>query len=351
MGEPAGLLGEMFSWRVKFTRASIHLDRLREEVDEYLSDSNATFLHQYDADRHQLSSVLQAEFPPPLSIGATVGDVLHNLRSALDNITWHLVLTYTPTPVKPRLVQFPITYSSKGFEEEVPIRLPGVPTWAVDVFRQLQPWFWPEEARRLLGDDATGEEDVEASPLAQLNRLSNDDKHRAIHALAVYAGLNWIGAPEDGAVSILRGDPPPWRPGDVVVRWQLADGIPVERYSPNGEVAIALDPEDADTDRSVVDRLESLQSDVRFALGRIEREALQLFAAEREEEVRRLQQAFHQAKDAEQELVRRHMSRSPDVSPEPYTAESLAERGRLQAVSLLARKAWEDAARDVYGVW
>jgi hypothetical protein len=351
MIELGGQLGETFSWRVKYTRASVHLERLKAEVETYLTDSQASFVHEYDVERHQLASVLRAEFPPPLSIGATVGDVLHNLRSALDNITWHLVKMHNPMPSQPRQVQFPITYSSRGFEKEVAARLPGLPREATDALRRLQPWYWPEEARRVLGDDAAGHEDVEASPLAQLHRLSNEDKHRAIHALTVYAGLNWIGAPEEGAVTILRGDPPPWAPGDVVVRWQLADGVPVESYSPNGEVTICLDPDDADVERSVVDRMATLHSDVRFALGQIEREVLKLYPLEREQEVRRLQQAFHAAKDAERELARRHMSRSPEVSPQPYTAESLAERARLHKETVKARKAWDHTAREVYGIW
>lgn len=118
---------------------------------------------------------------------------------------------------------------------------------------------------------------LESEPLGRLRKLSNDDKHRAIHALALYGGLLWIGAPEGGGVTLLHGDPPPWSPGSVVVRWQLAGGSNVDRYSPNGDVLIGLDPEDAAAERSVVAVMQWLEYGVRMAVGRLEREVLQLF--------------------------------------------------------------------------
>jgi hypothetical protein len=108
-------------------------------------------------------------FPP--ASRPVLGDLLNNLRAALDHLAWQLVLNGSDQkPKNPEAVQFPLytqrgsRASGKGFRGNVGRRLPGVSQDAVAFIERCQPY-----ARRR-----------DLRPLALLVRLSNDDKHRAV---------------------------------------------------------------------------------------------------------------------------------------------------------------------------
>lgn len=333
----------------------MHLAKLQREVDEYVHDSHARFDHLYDADCCQFAAVLRADYAPPLSIGATVGDVLHNLRSALDNVTWHVVTNFTPKPKDSHKVYFPITQEEPTFDADAPSRLPGVPPDVVAVFRQLQPWYRRVQARDILGAKQVPKKgdqaDVRLQPLSALSRLSNDDKHRTIHPLAVYGGdLHWIGIPDGGRVACLPGDPPPWGPGDVVVRWQLEEDADPKAYDPHGDVVLALEQGDSGSPASVLEILNRLVSEVRHTVARLEHEVLKSFPAERMAEVERLHREYEDADLRHGEHVRRFAGWG-DRPLEAHTVDTLAKSGRLSADAREKLKAWQKAARDLYGEW
>lgn len=338
-----------YSWRVKLTQARTHLTTLHGQIATYLTDSHATFRHDYNPELHQIASVLQADYPPPPDIGATVGDVLHNLRSALDNLTWHTVTQANPHPAKPTLVQFPITEDAKTFTKDVPKRLPALNPDTVDVFRSLQPWHWREQAAEVLGRPLDDNWHWHDEALGRLAALSNEDKHRNLHALAIYTDRHWIGTTAGGTVTILAGDPAPWRPGDVVVRWQLASGVPVDVYSPSGDVELGLDDERSEEAMPVLDVLRWIETDVRTTVGRLERDVLNLFSAEDEQRVWALRVAYQQARRAEYEHASQFMSRDPDVAPTPHSPESITARRVLMSKTRDAREAYEAAVLEVYG--
>jgi hypothetical protein len=347
--------GDDLSWRVKLKQARTHLDKLQRDVDEYVRDGHARFEHLYDADRCQFAAILRADYPPPLSIGATVGDVLHNLRSALDNVTWHVVTQFTPKPEDSHKVYFPITQEESTFDVEAPSRLPGVPSDVVAVFRQLQPWYWRVQARDVLGAKQVPKKedqaDVRRRPLSVLSRLSNFDKHRTIHPIAVYGGdLHWIGVPDGGRVTALPGDPPPWEPGDVVICWQLEEGADPAAYDPHGDVVLALDQGDSGGPASVLGVLNRLVSEVRHTLARLEHEALKSFPTERMAEVERLHRESEDAELRYSDHIRRFAGWG-DVPLEAQTAYTLAESGRLRSDAREKQETWQAAARDLYGEW
>jgi hypothetical protein len=352
---PAVPYGDDLAWRIKLKQARKHLATLEREVEEYARHSQARFEHIYDAERNQFAAVLRADHAPPLSIGASIGDVLHNLRSSLDNITWHIVTNFTPRPEDPLKIYFPITQEGPSFDIDAPKRLPGVPAEVVEVFRQLQPWYWRVQARGLLGAKKVPKKgdqaDVRREPLSVLSRLSNVDKHRTIHALTVYGGdLHWIGVPDGGGAAALAGEPPPWKSGNVVLRWQLAIGADASAYDPHGEVVIAFEQGNPDNAASVVDVLNRLVWAVGHTLAQLEHEVLKPFPPERMDEVARL---HRDSQDAELRYSE-HVSRFAgwgDVLPEAHTEKTLAQSARLRADAREKRQAWQEAARNLYGDW
>lgn len=142
---------------------------------------------------------------PPLSLGVVVGDAVHNLRSALDVAVWQIA-DLAVLADHGRL-QFPIKsthgeYRRWAERHELSHRLPEVD----QVLRRLQPF----ESRTY--------SPPERHPLARLERLSNDDKHRV--PLVAVTGLSDSEVSAGGTVVYRREEPLPemLRVGDVLGR-------------------------------------------------------------------------------------------------------------------------------------
>jgi hypothetical protein len=153
---------------LKLSRSQEHLDRLnqaRERVFKENGGFNFTMLGTLDAKRSKyVFSVDEVDDLPVLEWGIIVGDVVHCLRSALDQLVYGAATDPTSQ------CAFPIFNTVKEWE----IRSPGV-LWSV-----------PESLRALiyaaqplhLGDEA------HSHGLAMLSQLSNLDKHRTIPTTA-----------------------------------------------------------------------------------------------------------------------------------------------------------------------
>lgn len=120
---------------------------------------------------------------PPVRLGVMVGEVAHNLRSALDHLIWQLVLAGGEKPG--RANQFPIYVTESDFLADVegrdearrgPGPLAGLdssgPEWAF--VKGLQPYH--------------GGNDPENLPIARLRWLSNEDKHRIVRPTYLAVG-------------------------------------------------------------------------------------------------------------------------------------------------------------------
>ncbi|HXN39049.1 MAG TPA: hypothetical protein VN892_13500 [Solirubrobacteraceae bacterium] len=120
------------------------------------------------------------EQPPSLLWGPVIGDIVHGLRSALDQVAWNLSVAYQatrgitppPDPIPPgdrwRDIAFPICRRSQGWNS-----LWGSKMWAADpalraAFERFQPYF-------------SGKNPADREPLAVLDELWNIDKHRHLH--------------------------------------------------------------------------------------------------------------------------------------------------------------------------
>src|ERR1035441_2164922 len=151
---------------VKIERAEKHLDELEEAV---LSLGEATFkLISFDSQPETGKPFLNVRplnvYPP--EIPAISGDVIHNLRSALDHLAFHLVqigITFGETPPeKWEDIQFPIFPSSESYEAGKGRRIQGARREAIKAIDALKPYKGGNE------------------PLWLLRRLDNTDKHSFI---------------------------------------------------------------------------------------------------------------------------------------------------------------------------
>lgn len=147
--------------RAKIERAKEHVDDLRSALRDFFAGNPYAVTGHVDSQsgEHVLRLVKLADFPPRVSV--IIGDVAHNLRSALDHLVWQLVLCNGGTPTFK--TEFPIANDADEFEARVATRAKGVGQDALD---------------RLLATNAYRGGDGEV--LWRLHRINVSDKHRLL---------------------------------------------------------------------------------------------------------------------------------------------------------------------------
>ncbi|MFN2452792.1 MAG: hypothetical protein ABR577_01085 [Pyrinomonadaceae bacterium] len=146
--------------RVKVERARKHIRDLELEIRAFL-DSNPYVIetkpnHQRNALIYYLASVRDT----PLTVAAITGDVLCNLRAALDHLAYHLVLVNGGTPIKQ--TYFPIFDDAAKYIDGKSRKVAGMRPEAIKAIDAIEPY--------------KGGNNV----LWQLHSLNNIDKHRIL---------------------------------------------------------------------------------------------------------------------------------------------------------------------------
>lgn len=143
--------------------------------------------------------------PPTIDAGLLAGDLIHNLRSALDHLTWQLVLANGSTPTKQ--TSFPIAQSAANYRDMRAQRLAGASAEAKRRIDALEPY----------GHGA-------GAALWELHDLDVQDKHKLL--------LPTVSAATAVVVNALDGFPPE-------AREMIAE--PVELVVNNAEMIPAAD--------------------------------------------------------------------------------------------------------------
>jgi hypothetical protein len=156
--------------RAKIHRANQHIAGLKAEL---AAGSGRDYHVEKETGRENPNLITyraRADDDAMAAYGVVVGDVIHNLRSALDHTVWQLVLANGQTP--DHRTMFPITRSSAEFEDRRG-GLRGVSEQAHAVIESVQPYHTPEPSVA-----------PENSFLWMLNELSRWDKHRVLNVTA-----------------------------------------------------------------------------------------------------------------------------------------------------------------------
>lgn len=285
-----------WSWRVKLRQAERHLRSFEAESLDYLDKARAGFDYVTDPVAGTIEVILRAEYDPPMLLGAIVGDVLHNLRSALDAIAWETCRRAGVAAKQESAVYFPITWRPSTWPGEAKSKLPCVPPDQILEFERLQPWYWDEQARGMGIDIPL--EDARGQPLWQLHELAKVDRHRTPHPLLARTGDTWLGTSEGMSTDIALVQPAPWKPGDTILRWIIEPKERLHEAQPAGDVILTLVE---DTDLRGTAALSALQDMIRSvsaALQHIEIEVLEVVTAEELAELQDLRQKVDAAKKA-----------------------------------------------------
>ncbi|MDU0315267.1 hypothetical protein RKE38_16325 [Phycicoccus sp. M110.8] len=223
------------AWWAKHAHAREHWERLDQAEREYMERKPFNI-----KERNETGPPIVVEFefhevePPPVAISLVLGDIVHNLRSALDSLLLSIVsydLGRQLTEDEERQCQWPICATPAEFERffEGKARRQIFSTRMQGCLRYVQPFYWLEQAQKVgsaTSSDLSWESEAATDSLYVLQRLSNLDKHRRLTVTAVWPSLlYWINeAGSEPRVDWRYLKPPPWSDGDVIGRMTIESG-------------------------------------------------------------------------------------------------------------------------------
>jgi hypothetical protein len=164
------------SYQLKLDRAAEHLQSIEAQDRIWRQGNPCRVWTEPDIQSGGKRVWAEVIKPPPLALAPVVGDCVHNLRSALDNLAFELALVHKGTKMSKRIANdsgFPIFKTSGGFNEHGKLMIRGIRPEAKEIVERLQPY-------------NRGNVPITTSSLWWLRELSNSDKHRLPH-LAVAA--------------------------------------------------------------------------------------------------------------------------------------------------------------------
>jgi hypothetical protein len=216
--------------RAKLEWAARHLDRLDREMERFcLSDDiRATTRRDEVTEEHVASIHFPRHSPPDWSL--QVGDIVHNLRSSLDAVTYALSVHHSGVPSDrvARDIQFPLVDTpSEWASKKKHVRL--VKADVQDLIELAQPYHRTDPRFK--------------HPLSVLRDLSNIDKHRHLHLArgAVTKSSIQLTGPDLPTGTELSGYRGPIGEHAEVARWRYAtEPLGPVRVTAKAELAIVF---------------------------------------------------------------------------------------------------------------
>jgi hypothetical protein len=155
---------------LKLGRAKEHFAALREMCEAFLKSEPygwRTEFEDYEGGLREYEVYAWVDDEPPIGLGLVAGDVIQNLRAALDQLIWG----NSDREKRDAQTAFPIYRTESAYREKAAAKMKGVPDEGRAYIEKWQPFQWGERA--------------DNHPLAMLQRLSNTDKHRTMLPVAV----------------------------------------------------------------------------------------------------------------------------------------------------------------------
>jgi hypothetical protein len=153
--------------------AKKHISELEREVETFLASEPYEIASKLDNSGYYVADI---RCDPPISISLIAGDVLFNLRAALDHLAYQLALANGTTDEKVlRGTSFPIFDSADLYGRYSRERMQGMSQDAIDSIDATKPYAGGNHL------------------LWQLHKLNNIDKHRLL--VTVGAAVGWHNLP------------------------------------------------------------------------------------------------------------------------------------------------------------
>jgi hypothetical protein len=210
------------AWWAKIRRAHIHLKTLATLVDEFEASQPYSLTPEPGERPNEVAYRLSIRREAPAEISTVIGDVLHNLRSALDSLAYGLAVQSKGelTEEEEAVISFPwkrspmeydrffgIGVSTKNRDDARLVRGGIYGQEARDAMRAVQPFFVWETAPNLSETERyqLSDDDLKWSSIHRLSRLNNIDKHRRLPAVGVGWPSEFSWGSNEGDDTRLRG--------------------------------------------------------------------------------------------------------------------------------------------------
>ena len=147
----------------KVQRAQDQIERLARDIEASCEDQRALFSEELRPDVGDKIWIFRGETPiVPIEYSIRLGEIVYNLRSALDQLVWQLVHANYKAPSHRN--EFPIFDDESRFNNVVKTKLAGVSQQSLAIIKEMQPF----------------RKDDKWSALKTIHSLCNIDKHRSV---------------------------------------------------------------------------------------------------------------------------------------------------------------------------
>ncbi len=207
---------------LKLARADFQIRSLTDQISSWISSNPTTARCELSEGRLGFRLIVQdfAENAPIDHWGLLIGECVHNLRSAIDNLAFALSRLRHDPPSKPSAIAFPIYQDRSMFEKSGRAKLDQMPDTARELIELVQPF-------QRDGSEEMSTPDRDA--LILLQWLSNADKHRVPSVVLIaptemsHSGKVTFYSEEDAKANV-PPDTPVWlgplQPGVVLMEYK-----------------------------------------------------------------------------------------------------------------------------------
>lgn len=181
-------MNDLPSWRLKVVRAEDHLAYLNRRVRLFEKRQVHRFETESNIDRTEHVVRYYGRPPVPLEWAVVLGEMMFDLRSALDHLAHALVIAGGGTPTG--RTEFPIF--RKADDSAVARKLRGASGKVLALIESFQPYVTRPGVT------------PERNPLWVVHELNRLDKHRQLHVVRGFAGQAQFDVPAELVGSTIR---------------------------------------------------------------------------------------------------------------------------------------------------
>lgn len=163
-------------WTTKIERAKQHKKELQGEIKSFFDSNPYKIGAKSDSQTRRLIYYLIKADKVPKKVALITGDLIQNLRSALDHLIYQLFIAKSKNINPARRLYFPISENLSKYNKEKGRKTEGLSRSAKDLIDKIKPY--------------KGGNDI----LWQLHELNNIDKHRLLVTVGSSFGSIDIGA-------------------------------------------------------------------------------------------------------------------------------------------------------------